>query len=178
MTPEDFPGELGESFQQACAVFHLAPTADGYGLVLAQDQEGARWTQVTTDARGVDSMQSIWQTGLDCDYQPPGRSVLVTCPGWPVDCSLGLAGLDDPHDPPGTAGLEALRPPAPGTPARRRGMADIIARELVLSIPWRGCPAGVKIGGGCPPTSSLLGAVSPRISLIAGSRRQGPALLP
>ena len=44
------------------------------------------------------------------------------------------------------------------------------ATEVILFIgffanspgyPCEGCPAGAKIGGGCPPTSVLLGAVSP-----------------
>jgi hypothetical protein len=41
-----------------------------------------------------------------------------------------------------------------------------------------GTPCVRENRGGCPPRSSVLGAVSPIISLDAGSRRQGPALLP
>jgi Ion channel len=38
-----------------------------------------------------------------------------------------------------------------------------------LGCPGGGRPAGAKIGGGCPPTPSLLGAVSPSISLALGA---------
>ena len=63
------------------------------------------------------------------------------------------------------------------TAARSSGIHGCPRPLLVPYVP-DGRPAGVKIGGGCPPTSILLGAVSPLVSLIAGSRRQGPALLP
>ena len=59
--------------------------------------------------------------------------------------------------------------------AHAEGTAGLAARRVSPNgVPWRGRPAVVNIGGGCPPTSSVLGAVSPRVSLIAGSRRQGP----
>lgn len=108
----------------------MKPAARGYGLVLAQDQQGRRWTQVTSDARGVGSVQSIWNMGLECGYEPPGGSVVAVRPGWPVPCQLGLAGLGETHDPPGVPGDSVPRPPRRGTPGRRRGMADIIDGEL------------------------------------------------
>ena len=71
LTADEFPGELGESFEAACAAVGVEPVARGYGLVLGQDEQGGRWTQVTRDARGVSSVQSIWNTGLECGYEPP-----------------------------------------------------------------------------------------------------------
>jgi hypothetical protein len=129
LTAEEFPGQLGESFETACAAVGVEPAPRGYGLVLAQDEHGERWTQVTEDARGVDSAQSIWSMGIECGYEPPDGSVVVVRPGWPVECVLGLAGLGEPHNPAG-AGGSVLRPPRRGTPGRRRGMADIIDAEL------------------------------------------------
>jgi hypothetical protein len=129
LTAEEFPGELGENFAAACAAVGVNPVPRGYGLVLAQDEQGGRWTQVTGDARGVDSAQSIWNMGLECGYEPPDGSVVAVRPGWPVPCELGLAGLGEPHDP-DDAGGSVLRPPRRGTPGRRRGMADTIDGEL------------------------------------------------
>jgi hypothetical protein len=129
LTAEEFPGELGESFEAACTAVGVKPVPRGYGLVLAQDEQGGRWTQVTDDARGVDSAQSIWNMGLEYGYEPSDGSVVAVRPGWPVPGEVGLAGLGEPHDPPG-ASDSVLRPPQRGTPGRRRGMADIIDSEL------------------------------------------------
>jgi hypothetical protein len=132
LTPEEFPGELGGSYQAACAALGVDPISAGYGLVLVQDREGARWTQITTDVTGIASAQAIWNSGLECAYRPPPGSVVAKRPGWPVECALGLARLPEPHDPPTTAPGELLRPPGGRgwTPARRRQLADAIAGEL------------------------------------------------
>src|SRR6266566_205982 len=129
LTAEEFPGELGENFAAACATVGVNPVTRGYGLVLVQDEQGGRWTQVTSDARGVSSVQSIWNMGLECGYEPPDGSVVAVRPGWPVTCELGLDGFGEPHDP-DNAGGSVLRPPRRGTPGRRRGMADTIDGEL------------------------------------------------
>jgi len=60
----NFPGELGDSYQAACASLGVDPIDAGYGLVLVQDRDGARWTQITTDAADVASAQAIWNSGL------------------------------------------------------------------------------------------------------------------
>ncbi|HEY5988260.1 MAG TPA: hypothetical protein VIV12_18070 [Streptosporangiaceae bacterium] len=80
LTAEEFPGELGESFAAACAAVGVKPVPHGYGLVLAQDKQGGRWTQITDDARGVDSARSIWSMGLECGYEPPDGSVVAVRP--------------------------------------------------------------------------------------------------
>jgi len=76
-------------------------------LILAQAQDGGRWTQITTDASGVSSAQSIWNMGLVCGYQPPEDSVVAIRPGWPVECVLGPAGLGEPRR---SAGWRSMRP--------------------------------------------------------------------
>jgi hypothetical protein len=129
MTPEDYPGELGTSYEQACAELRVPPLPAGYGVLLDQDGDGARWTRVTTDASGIRSVASIWHMGLQAGYEPPAGTVRATLPGWPVEHALAIPGLPRPHDPPGAAGV--LRPPGRAwSPARRRALADAIAREL------------------------------------------------
>lgn len=130
LTPDEFPGEIGDSFEAACAAVRIEPIRSGYGIVLAQDDVGGRWTQITTDAGSVSSARSIWNMGLHAGYEPPGSSVVAVWPGWPVGCSLGIPGLGQPHDPQGVGRDSVLRPPRGWTPARRRAMADTIAAEL------------------------------------------------
>jgi len=131
VTRDDFPGELADSFPGACAALGLAPAERGYGLVLAHDEHGGRWTQITTDAPGVGYVRSIWQAGLACGYEPPAATVVAVRPGWPVECLAGLAGRGEPDDPAGVPAAGVVRA-AEGrwSPARRRRMADIIAGEL------------------------------------------------
>jgi len=129
LTADQFPGELGESFEQACTAVGVAPAPGGYGLILAQDQQGGHWTQITDDVSGVDTAQSIWTTGIEYGYEPPDGSVVTVRPGWPVPCQPGVASHGEPRDPAGT-GDSVVPPPRRGTPGRRRSMADIIEAEL------------------------------------------------
>jgi hypothetical protein len=131
LSPDEFPGELGASYEEACTALRLPASPGGYGLVLDLDDDGARWTRAVTDVEGIRGFQSFQSGGLEAGYEPPDGTVTATLPGWPVECSLGLLGTPRPHDPPG---LPALRPPAAGwNPARRRGMTDLIASELADS---------------------------------------------
>ena len=135
MSPEDYPGEIADSYGEACTALGVTSVEGGYGLVLDQDETGARWTRVTTDVEGIRSVQSIWNTSIECGYEPSPESVSTTVPGWPVNCALGLAGLPrphDPHDPP-----EAVRGQKwPDQVPRRRAIADGIARELADTEHW------------------------------------------
>lgn len=131
LSTEEYPGELGTSYDQACAALGLRAAPGGYGLLLDLDDDGARWTRVTSDMQGTRAAQSIWNSGVEVGYEPPDGTVAMTLPGWPVECVLGLQGLPEPHDPPGTA---VLRAPSRGwSPARRRAMADQAASELADS---------------------------------------------
>src|SRR5512135_11285 len=99
--------------------------------------------------------------------QAAGAAVLMPA-------SLGLALSVFPSHQRGTAvGVWA------GVGAVAAGSGPVLGRVSKVS---RRCPCWTPCGreneGGCPPTSVVLGAVSPEVSLIAGSRRQGPALLP
>ena len=46
LTPAQFPSVLGDDYPEVCAGLGLEPYAEGYGLVLGQDGDGARWTVV------------------------------------------------------------------------------------------------------------------------------------
>jgi hypothetical protein len=126
MTPDEFPGEMAASYAEACAILSVPSIEAGYGLELDQDESGARWTRVTTDVDGIRSIQAIWHSGMECGYEPPAGTVSVTVPGWPVECPLALAGLPEPHDPPG-----AVRAPDGSAVTRnRRKSADQMFAEL------------------------------------------------
>ncbi|MGH3400913.1 MAG: hypothetical protein ACRDRJ_00055 [Streptosporangiaceae bacterium] len=131
LSPDEYPGELGTSYSQACGALSLPASPGAYALLLELDDDGARWTRASTDVRGIRTLQSIWNSGAEAGYQPPGRTVAAVLPGWPVECVLGLAGLPEPHDPPGTTPLRP--PPAGWSPARRRAMTDQVASELAAS---------------------------------------------
>jgi hypothetical protein len=126
MSPEDYPGEIAGSYGEACAALGVASAEGGYGLVLDQDEAGARWTRVTTDVQGIRSAQSIWNTGIECGYEPPPETVTATLPGWPVNSALSVAGLPRPHDPPGAVRGQEWPEQVP----RRRAVADGVVNEL------------------------------------------------
>jgi hypothetical protein len=89
LSPTSTPGELGTSYEQACAALRPPASPVGYGLILDLDDDGARWTRATTDVEGIRGVQSFWNTGLKAGYEPPDGTVAATLPGWPVDCSPG-----------------------------------------------------------------------------------------
>jgi geranylgeranyl diphosphate synthase, type I len=123
MTADEFPRELGESFTAACAAVGVKPAAHGYGLVLAQDAEGGRWTQVTDDAHGVSSAQSVWKMGLECAYEPPDGSVITVRPGWPVPRPRGM-------DTAIAAAVDRLSPDVRTVAAYHLGLADADGRPV------------------------------------------------
>jgi hypothetical protein len=90
-----------DDYPSACATLGLEPTPGGHGLVLGQD-DGARWTQVTAGGGAdlVRSVLSVWASGLEAGRGLPPGEVVAVRPGCPVDCTLGIAGLPEPHDSP------------------------------------------------------------------------------
>ena len=125
MSPDEFPGEIAESYPAACAALGVPPSRSGYGLVLDQDEAGARWTRITTDVQGTQRARSFWQSDIEYGYEPSPGTVTAVLPGWPVNCRLTLLGLPEPSDPPG-----ALQPPGWDVQTSRRAIADDIATEL------------------------------------------------
>ncbi|MFE9438786.1 hypothetical protein ACFYO2_07250 [Streptomyces sp. NPDC006602] len=137
LTPAKFPSVLGDDYLEACAALGLAPLADGYGLVLGQDGEGARWTVVIDDVSLVAVAIASWDCGMEYDLSPDERTVVAGLPGWPLAVAVAAPGVPAPHDPdPEVADRPALAPPDTTTwgPAQRRLGADEIALQWAI---WR-----------------------------------------
>jgi hypothetical protein len=137
LTPAQFPSVLGDDYPEACAALGLAPLTDGYGLVLGQDGDGARWTVVVDDVSLVAVAIASWDCGMEYDLSPDERSVVAALPGWPLAVAVAAPGVPAPHDPPPEiAERSPLRPPNTEVwgPAQRRLGADEIALQWAT---WR-----------------------------------------
>ncbi|MDL2075227.1 hypothetical protein QNN03_02100 [Streptomyces sp. GXMU-J15] len=137
LTPAKFPSVLGDDYPEACAALGLAPLADGYGLVLGQDGEGARWTVVIDDVSLVAVAIASWDCGMEYDLSPDERTVVAALPGWPLAVAVAAPNVPPPHDPePDIADGPLLTPPDTSTwgPAQRRLGADEIALQWAT---WR-----------------------------------------
>ncbi|MFE1954223.1 hypothetical protein ACFW9D_27590 [Streptomyces sp. NPDC059524] len=139
LTPAKFPSVLGDDYPEACAALGLAPLADGYGLVLGQDAEGARWTVVVDDVSLVAVAIASWDCGMEYELSPDEDSMVAALPGWPLALAVAAPGVPEPHDPePGPDGADTapLTPPDTATwgPAQRRLGADEIALQWAA---WR-----------------------------------------
>ncbi|WP_330456326.1 hypothetical protein OIB37_05180 [Streptomyces sp. NBC_00820] len=138
LTPAQFPSVLGDDYPEACAALELAPRADGYGLVIGQDGEGARWTVVIDDVSLVAVAIASWDCGMEYELSPDERTVVAALPGWPLAVAVAAPGVPAPHDPgPDTADQPPLAPPDTSSwgPAQRRLGADEIALQWAA---WRG----------------------------------------
>jgi hypothetical protein len=161
LTPAKFPSVLGDDYVEACTALGLPPLADGYGLVLGQDGDGARWTVVIDDVSLVAVAVASWDCGMEYDLSPDERTVVAALPGWPLDVAVAAPGVPAPHDPgPETADRPPLTPPDTTVwgPAQRRLGADEIAlqwtqwREQVDDADFPGAGgAGPGAGGGAGP---------------------------
>ncbi|MEU6388283.1 hypothetical protein [Streptomyces sp. NPDC046939] len=139
LTPATFPSVLGDDYPEACAALGLAPLADGYGLVLGQDGQGARWTVVVDDVSLVAVAIASWDCGMEYDLSPDERSMVAALPGWPLALAVAAPNVPAPHDPepgPEDAATPPLSPPDTRTwgPAQRRMGADEIALQWAS---WR-----------------------------------------
>ncbi|GGW43634.1 hypothetical protein GCM10010503_20400 [Streptomyces lucensis JCM 4490] len=137
LTPAQFPSALGDDYPEACAALGLPPRADGYGLVLGQDGDGARWTVVIDDVSLVAVAIASWDCGMEYELSPDERAVVTALPGWPLAVAVAAPGVPAPHDPaPESADQVPLSPPDTSTwgPAQRRLGADEIALQWAV---WR-----------------------------------------
>ncbi|MES4892907.1 hypothetical protein [Streptomyces sp. NPDC096012] len=137
LTPAQFPSVLGDDYPEACAALGLPPRADGYGLVLGQDGDGARWTVVIDDVSLVAVAIASWDCGMEYELSPDERAVVTALPGWPLAVAVAAPGVPAPHDPPPEiADRPPLSPPDTGFwgPAQRRLGADEIALQWAA---WR-----------------------------------------
>ncbi|MFG2479990.1 hypothetical protein [Streptomyces fagopyri] len=132
LTPAKFPSVLGDDYPEACAALDLAPLADGYGIVLGQDGDGARWTVVIDDVSLVAVAIASWDCGMEHELSPDERTVVCALPGWPLAVAVAAPGVPAPHDPaPELAERTPLSPPdtTDWGPAQRRLGADEIALQ-------------------------------------------------
>ncbi|WP_432149583.1 hypothetical protein [Streptomyces sp. bgisy029] len=137
LTPARFPSVLGDDYVAACGALVLEPYEEGYGLVLGQDGDGARWTVVVEDVSLVAVAIAAWDCGMEYDLSPDERSVVCALPGWPLALTVAAPGVPDPHDPDTDGvGPAPLAPPDTGSwgPAQRRLGADEIAAQWSM---WR-----------------------------------------
>jgi hypothetical protein len=140
LTPAQFPSVLGDDYPEACARLGLEPYAEGYGLVLGQDGEGARWTVATDDVTLVACAVAAWDCGMEYDLSPSESSVAAVLPGWPLALAVAAPGVPAPHDPEPDpqqdGGHDVLVPPDTEQwgPAQRRLGADEIALQWAA---WR-----------------------------------------
>ncbi|MCB5178408.1 hypothetical protein [Streptomyces antimicrobicus] len=134
LTPAQFPSVLGDDYPEACAQLGVEPVADGYGLVLGQDEDGARWTVVVDDVSLVAIAIASWDCGMEYDLSPDERSIVVSLGGWPLALAVSAPGVPDPHDPEQGAdgtGRVPLSPPSADVwgPVQRRLGADQVAQQ-------------------------------------------------
>ncbi|MGZ2359261.1 hypothetical protein LRE75_21550 [Streptomyces sp. 372A] len=141
LTPAQFPSVLGDDYPAACAALGLEPYAEGYGLVLGQDSDGARWTVVVDDVSLVAVAIASWDCGMEYDLSPDDGSVVRALPGWPLAVAVAAPGVPAPHDPdpePEADGEDPALLSPPDTdvwgPAQRRLGADGIASQWAA---WR-----------------------------------------
>ncbi|MFD5448690.1 MULTISPECIES: hypothetical protein [unclassified Streptomyces] len=137
LTPAKFPSVLGDDYPEACAALGLPPLAEGYGLVLGQDGDGARWTVVIDDVSLVAVAVASWDCGMEYDLSPDERTVVTALPGWPLAVAVAAPDVPAPHDPgPESADRPPLAPPDTSVwgPAQRRLGADEIALQWTQ---WR-----------------------------------------
>ncbi|WP_405940171.1 hypothetical protein OG338_28975 [Streptomyces sp. NBC_00726] len=141
LTPAQFPSVLGDDYPAACAALGLEPYAEGYGLVLGQDSDGARWTVVVDDVSLVAVAIASWDCGMEYDLSPDDGSVVCALPGWPLAVAVAAPGVPAPHDPepdPEADGENPAPLSPPDTevwgPAQRRLGADAIASQWAA---WR-----------------------------------------
>ncbi|WP_055489554.1 hypothetical protein [Streptomyces sp. TP-A0356] len=137
LTPAQFPSVLGDDYPEACAALDLPPMPDGYGLVLGQDGDGARWTVVIDDVSLVAVAIASWDCGMEYELSPDERTVVAALPGWPLAVAVAAPGVPAPHDPaPELTDREPLCPVDTDIwgPAQRRLGADQIALHWTV---WR-----------------------------------------
>ncbi|MBT2365445.1 hypothetical protein J7E88_08965 [Streptomyces sp. ISL-10] len=182
LTPAQFPSVLGDDYPAACRALALEPFEEGYGLVLGQDGEGARWTVVVDDVSLVAVAIASWDCGMEYDLSPDERSMVAALPGWPLAVAVAAPNLPAPHDPaPEEGDPTPLAPPDTGRwgPAQRRLGADEVALQWAQ---WRdrtgldgpdadGTDTGRATGSGEVPAGTRSGGLSEGVRRALGEAR-------
>lgn len=189
LTPAQFPSVLGDDFPAACAALGLEPYAEGYGLVLGQDSDGARWTVVVDDVSLVAVAIASWDCGMEYDLSPDERSVVAALPGWPLAVAVAAPGVPAPHDPAPEDGMDLtpLAPPdtenwgaraAPAGSGRDRApMGRVAAADQGRGgVPLRGRTSRGRAEEEAPRYPARVG-VGPHLRGVPAARRPGPLQL-
>lgn len=175
LTPARFPSVLGDDYVAACGALALEPYEEGYGLVLGQDGDGARWTVVVEDVSQVAVAIAAWDCGMEHDLSPDERSMVCALPGWPMELAVSAPGVPDPHDPEMDGeGPAPLTPPDPDAwgPAQRRLGADEIAAQWPA---WREQLDGAGLSGPGAGGTPESGAEGEQQSDTAGAQDGEPS---
>ncbi|WP_149823126.1 hypothetical protein [Streptomyces tailanensis] len=173
LTPANFPSVLGDDYPEACAALGLAPLADGYGIVLGQDGDGARWTVVVDDVSLVAVAIASWDCGMEYDLSPDEGSVVAALPGWPLAVAVAAPGVPAPHDPdPEISDRPPLSPPDTDTwgPAQRRLGADEIALQWSM---WREQIDDAAVAGGSGTGEAATGEATEAMDAADSGGDQG-----
>lgn len=80
-TDADFYGAAG--YLALCAVAGLEPTAEGYGFLLALDDDGRPYTAVTWDVDYVRLLLAAVEAGQARDIEVPAGKILGHIREWP-----------------------------------------------------------------------------------------------
>ncbi|MFF7384824.1 hypothetical protein [Streptomyces griseoluteus] len=173
LTPAQFPSVLGDDYPAACAALGLTPLDEGYGLVLGQDGDGARWTAVIDDVSLVAVAIASWDCGMEYELSPDERTLVAALPGWPLALAVAAPDVPAPHDPDtGATGPSPLAPPDTSGwgPAQRRLGADEIALQWAE---WRGRVADADV---LPNNQDSAGETSdPEAEAAPGTESEGVA---
>jgi len=99
LTRRDFPREIAANYEQACKMLCVEPAAKGYGLVLALDDHGGRWTRITRSTSDIGTFLALDASGIVHGLDVDPADVVRDMPGWPVTCTLGLLDRPMPRNP-------------------------------------------------------------------------------
>ena len=99
LEPHHVPVQMDSSYDEAISFLQLPATSEGYGLLLCQDSDGARWTIVTTDMSGLKAFIAVWSEGIHSNYYPLNALIVATLAGWPWAHPTSAASLPAIHDP-------------------------------------------------------------------------------
>ncbi|WP_269857937.1 hypothetical protein [Streptomyces sp. RPT161] len=81
-TPKDLGGTAG--YRRVCQVAGLRPVPDGYGLLLAVDDDGAQVTLVTADVEYVRAIASAGPSALaGLELSGEAAEKFIWRDGWP-----------------------------------------------------------------------------------------------
>ncbi|MFD4788880.1 hypothetical protein ACFWN1_17855 [Streptomyces sp. NPDC058459] len=89
LTPKEFafatPQDLGgtAAYRRVCKVAGLNPVPDGYGMLLATDENGDKYTLVTGDVEYVRAIAEAGTETLASLELPPDK--FLNRAGWPDD---------------------------------------------------------------------------------------------